>query len=272
MQMSRMMRSGVGRPMEEVATLPCLYRRNLTKHGRLSSYQGQGGATLLILMLILGMGAASFFLANMKSSRVTVKHQRQTQVMLSQAREALLGFALRNGRLPRPAISALDGREAQVVCNGDADCTGFLPWVALGLTETDASGFRLRYSVSADFTASPVDFSKAVATKTIQVRTSAGLNYLFGQSTCTRSAQCLPAVIWSTGERNFGVTVTGQHYTSNAGDNLDERNNDRATTNWILRPITSADRLAGGEFDDQLVGVPLLTLINRITAGYPGPG
>ncbi|MES2349824.1 MAG: hypothetical protein V4641_19855 [Pseudomonadota bacterium] len=245
---------------------------DINTHGRRAPpLPHQRGAALLILILVLGMGAAALLMGVAGRWDGRAAHAVATQQVLGQAQDALIGFAVLHGRLPRPAVSATDGRESAVPCKNDAGCTGMLPWVTLGLGPVDGWGHRLRYSVAPDFTRSPIDFSAAVATKTVQSRVGGVLRYVAGQALCERSAQCLPALVWSTGQNNLGISEQGIAQASISDANLDERANAAATVNLIRRAATPRSEEAGGDFDDQLTWVPLLPLINRITATLPAP-
>jgi type II secretory pathway pseudopilin PulG len=245
---------------------------DIDTHGRRAlPVPRQRGAALLILILVLGMGAAALLMGVAGRWDGRAAHAVATQQALGQAQDALIGFAVLHGRLPRPAVSATDGRESAVPCKDDAGCTGVLPWVTLGLAPVDGWGHRLRYSVAPNFTRSPIDFSAAVATKTVQSRVGGVLRYVAGQALCERSAQCLPALVWSSGQNNLGISEQGIVQASIGDANLDERANAVATVNLIRRAATTRSEEAGGDFDDQLTWVPLLPLINRITATLPAP-
>lgn len=105
---------------------------------------------LVVVALVLG-GLLTLTAAHGAAQRV-----RDTERMLAQAREALLGFAAANGRLPCPAQPTLAagapgaGVERPPTATG---CTGgpvgVLPWATLGLPELDAWGRRFTYRVSA---------------------------------------------------------------------------------------------------------------------------
>jgi len=91
---------------------------------------------------------------------------RTTNRILADARDALLGYAALNGRLPCPAVSGATGTEAwdpvgTVGSPADGRCAsfwGFVPGRTLGLTPLDADGYlldawgttanRVRYAVS----------------------------------------------------------------------------------------------------------------------------
>ena len=111
---------------------------------------------LVILGLLIGGMAFPF------SAQRDAQNQNETQKQLHEIRDALLGFAVRNNRLPCPASpasstpSASNGVENPVgggTCINPLD--GFLPGVTLGVGPTDEQGFvidswgnRIRYAVS----------------------------------------------------------------------------------------------------------------------------
>ncbi|MFP5392032.1 MAG: hypothetical protein ACLGI6_10905, partial [Gammaproteobacteria bacterium] len=87
----------------------------------------EAGAALLLLLAVLGLGAVSLFLSGAGRLDLRAGPERRTQAALKEARDALIGFAVANGRLPRPARDAASGREFEGRCDTDASCTGFLP-------------------------------------------------------------------------------------------------------------------------------------------------
>ena len=61
----------------------------------------QDGAALLLLLAVVGMGAASLLMSGMAKTDMHAGPERRSAAALAQAREALIGFALANGRLGR---------------------------------------------------------------------------------------------------------------------------------------------------------------------------
>ncbi len=224
----------------------------------------QRGAALLLLVTVLALGAATLLMTGFSAQVMEQRRVEQTQLTLAQSRDALMGFALQHGRLPRPAMSAQDGRESAQPCASDADCSGFLPWVALGVEAADSWGHVLRYSVTPAFTQTPIQRNEVLASKTIQTRhTDGSVRYVYGDDLCGRGA-CSPAVIFSTGKHNFGTSVQGVKQRSGNVENADERSNDQAAQHFIVRQATVNSALPGGAFDDMLVYVPLSTLLTRM--------
>ncbi|MGK5037716.1 hypothetical protein [Janthinobacterium sp. LB3P118] len=227
----------------------------------------QRGAALLLLLAVLGLGAASLLISAFGRNTGEAERQQRTLATLTQAREALLGFSATQGRLPRPAASALDGRERATDCANDAECSGFLPWVALGVAGVDAWGKLLRYSVTPEMARAPVVSFSAIANRVVLTRNSRGdFVYVAGQEQCDVSAQCLPVVLFSQGKEHHGTAASGVTQINTARGNIDEASNDSASRRFVARPATDNAALAGGAFDDMLSWITLPTLYQRMRA------
>lgn len=229
----------------------------------------QQGAALLLLLSLIVLGVGSVLITAFAPGHDEREKTRVTLRRLADAREALIGYALRNGRLPRPATSALDGREAARACNSEQDCTGVLPWVTLGVDGADSWGKLLRYSVTPEFTNVGINASTSIASKQVMGRDSAGAPYLkVGSPTCTATTLCTPAVVFSSGKNNLGTSVLGVAMANAGLSNIDELNNNNLANPFYAHAAQSHPASPGGEFDDLLVWVPLPTLYRQMsTAG-----
>lgn len=227
----------------------------------------QRGAALLLLVAVLGLGTASLLISAFGRNTGEAERQQRTLATLAQARDALLGFAATNGRLPRPAASALDGRERAADCANDTECSGFLPWVALGVDGVDAWGKLLRYSVTPEMARAPIVSFSAVANRVVVTRDGRGaISFVAGQDQCDVSAQCLPVVLFSQGKDHYGTAASGVPQINTARGNIDEAANDSASRSFITRPATGLATLPGGAFDDMLTWITLPTLYQRMRA------
>ena len=220
---------------------------------------------MLALLLLLVLGTSAVLLGAFSP----VDHERQRELLTRQrvaaAREALLGYAMAHGRLPRPAASALDGRETERSCSSDSDCTGYLPWVALGIAGSDGWYHLLRYSVSPEFTGT-ID-RNAAASKVVLTRQLDGSErYLSGQEQCSMALLCAAAVVLSTGRLNFGVSGQGVLQTSldDSGTNLDEIANASASRRFMARPYSDDPAAPGGRYDDQVSWIDAAALLSRL--------
>lgn len=199
-----------------------------------------------------------------------IRNYGDTQKILAESRDALLGYAMAFDRLPCPA-TAPNGVESPV---GGGACTnphnGFLPAVTLGLSPVDAQGYRLdgwggeaanrvRYAIS---TANSNAFTTQNGMKNIGMTTLAPDLQICNTGTGitnpgTATAACAAntalatdavAVIYSLG-KNAAIGGT-------TADELPNVTADRAFVN-------AAQGIA---FDDQLIWLSKSTLFNRMVA------
>lgn len=229
------------------------------------------GFTLVEMSVVLVVVA--LLLGSLLVPLATQVEQRQgaeTEQMLEDAREALIGYAMVKGRLPRPAVSSTNGAEKADCAGSAVACTGFLPWAELGLPRFDGYGKQLRYSVNPAYAANAgITFTVASSggsIKTVKTRDSAGnvVNLVSG----------VPAVILSHGANNFGFTESGNEMGNSSATNADEAANDaklKCTVaadcdNFMHRMRSTNPAVTGGEFDDLVAWVPNTVLINRLVA------
>ena len=123
----------------------------------LKPYMKQQGFTLVemaIVLVILGFVLGALLLP-LQAQRQSAA-QAQTENTLENAKQALLGYAQQQGRLPCPATAASNGIENQTPA-GSGICSqqvGFLPSATLGLQPAvngfaiDAWNNRIRYAVT----------------------------------------------------------------------------------------------------------------------------
>lgn len=222
-----------------------------------------------------------------------------TQKAMDEIKEALIGFAVANGRLPCPDVTG-DGLE-DVRQAGDAATEGchatnytgtyqgFVPWATLGVAKVDAWGDRFRYEVANEFTRKTGD-----ATATIPPCTTSSTD----PNSCTLElvdtgnitvntrdmntkaivplASNVPAVILSFGKNGYGATSdSGIVQPMPPAVNVDETTNATVgSTSFVSRPRTDvgagcSDTSAGSvfcEFDDLVTWVPTNALFNRMVA------
>ena len=232
----------------------------------------QRGFTLVELAIV--MFIVTLLLGGMLlplSAQQDVRSHGDTQKILTEARDALLGFAMANDRLPCPASSTSNGVEDPSTggpCNHPYD--GFFPAATLGLSPIDAEGYlvdgwsgeaanRVRYSVSkanssAFTTASEMKNTGMTALLPDLQICSTGTNLSAptpDTATCAAGAALATdavAVIYSLG-KNAGT----------GGAATDELANLTADRAFVSAP-------QGSSFDDQLVWLSKNILFNRMVA------
>ncbi len=224
----------------------------------------QRGAGLLLMLVVFGTAAG--FLAIKIFSRVSQQAMlaTTTSAALSQAVDALIGFAAihtnaGNPYLPCPdrttGAGANDGTEDRVGGAG-TNCTfleGNLPWVTLGLTGLDGWNNRIRYRVSQQAFATGFNTGTVGA---LTVNNSAGANL----------ATSIPVVLVSHGPNGWGaISVSGNAIGNPPAANVNETENTGVATNaiYVSNPPVAAGG-AGGEFDDVTVWVTTTVLCKKM--------
>ncbi|HAT31414.1 MAG TPA: prepilin-type cleavage/methylation domain-containing protein [Janthinobacterium sp.] len=191
-----------------------------------------------------------------------------TQKALDEAKEALIGFALRYRYLPCPAISATNGLEdrgAQRCSNEKRQ--GFLPWATLGLPKSDSWNHLFRYSVTPAFSDSGAPFT-LTSPRDISVATRDDA----GRLTPATAANDIPAVILSHGKNGYGGTSEqGVRIANPSSTNADEALNAASATTFVSRSASDRRAAPGGEFDDIVVWLSPNILYNRMVTAQRLP-
>lgn len=222
--------------------------------------QGFSLVELAVVLVIVGLligGLLTPLQMQFEQARVG-----DTERALEDAREALMGYALRNGYLPCPAISAQNGLEdRQGASCREGKRQGLLPWATLGVGKLDAWGHVYRYSVTPAFANSQARFDLATARDiTIGTRDTRG-------NLVTASAvNDIPAVVLSHGRNGFGgFSDAGIRNLGASSTNVDERTNASARgIAFVSRTRSDNSNAPGGEFDDLVVWISPNVLFNRM--------
>ena len=219
-----------------------------------------GGFTLVelaIVVLVVSLLLGSLLVP--LNLQVQQRNSAETRRILEETREALIGYAMANGRLPRPAVSDTDGSE-KGACADHAACTGYIPWAVLGTPRIDAYGKLIRYSVTPALANAPITIS-STGGKRIRTRTP---------STTPILADAVPAVLISHGLYNYGRTADGDNIVNTSTTNVDEQanatNDGQSANPFWSRPQSATTTAPGGEFDDIVVWVPQSLLVGRMVA------
>lgn len=200
------------------------------------------------------------------STQVEQRKVSETQKALNEIKEALLGYALANGHLPCPAISATNGSEDRTgpVCTF-AKREGFLPWAALGTSKLDSWGRIYKYSVTPAFSNSATPFTLSTF-RDISIRTRDATGTVVNLS----NANDIPTLVFSVGRNgNWGTLDIGTSVGDLSATNADEdTNNDGGGTgqNYFSRTTSDNTTATGGEFDDIVVWLSTSVLLNRMVA------
>jgi len=209
------------------------------------------------------------------SSQMEQQHRSETRKQLDNIQQALIGFAMLNGRLPCPASLASSGVESNFT--GGGDCTdffnGYVPAVTLGLTPVNDKGLVL------DGWNNPIHY--AVTNKNIGLATNAftspngmktaTLNSLatatpllvvcssatsITATTCGTSAKLTdnaPALVYSLGKNGGSISTEADELANTNGTNI---NGDIVFVNHDQTPT----------FDDLVVWISPNILINKMVS------
>lgn len=202
-------------------------------------YRSRGFTLVEMAMVLVIVGLLVGSLLGPLSVQVENSQRKETEKVLEEIKEALMGYALVYGRLPCPDTDN-DGIE-------NAPCTspayGGLPWQQLGIGNRDSWGQSYHYGVDIAFT---TIFSLAT-TGSLKVCDTTPCN----SSTSNSLADNLPAVIFSTGKRFTAASA-------------DEQENMDGTDNFYI--YHTYNDAPGNEFDDLVTWISPHILFNRMVS------
>ena len=210
-------------------------------------------AIVLVIVALLTGGLLLGVTAQRNAAEVVDARAR-----LDVIREALLGYAMANGRLPCPAPANVPTGNPAAGVTPSPPCDnalqhGVVPWVTLGIPEADPWGQRYTYYASSAFTGAVPGGALASFTMT----TIGNANVKDSAGSGANVASDLPAVIVSHGSRgNGGWRPDGTQVPGASGDELENAN---GTTTFVSRTI-------GDSFDDLLTWIPASILKAKMVA------
>jgi prepilin-type N-terminal cleavage/methylation domain-containing protein len=236
---------------------------------------------LVILILAILLTGLSVPLA----TQVALRRQEQTRRTLDDAREAVLGFAATQGRLPCPATASSRGEESFASGGNalDGNCSnfhdGFLPAASLGLSPLDSEGFardgwgtpanRIRYAVfgggrAISGVANPLTRAGGMRQATLPgLGDASGYLVICGLGNASNATGCGPAVNQLTRRAAFVLLSAGPNATAAPAAGTDESRNLDGNGVFVSRDPSAA---RGDEFDDTLAWVPVTVLVGRLVS------
>jgi len=204
-----------------------------------------------VVLVIVGLLLAGLLLP--LSAQIEQRNRAETERYLSEAKEALMGYALINGYLPCPDSKAVpngleDARNAGGDCPGHA---GIMPWQTLGIQPTDSWNHYFGYSVTSAYSNSSTTFTlTTAATRTVNGDSGA----------LTTSAV---AVVFSAGANGLGAKSPTGDIT--APTSADELENDDGDAVFVSHTPTGTSG-SSDEFDDLLTWISQPVLANRMVS------
>lgn len=196
---------------------------------------------VVIAIVALLLGALLVPLA----TQIQGRNIKETRKSLAVIKEALLGFAMSQGRLPCPDTNVPPDGLEELPCGVFLESTeGFLPYLDLGVPATDAWGRVFRYAVSSEFT-KPTVPGAPPANNQLDLNDGLAANILVFTRDDAKAEILLstaaPAVVLSVGPNGFGGTWLGSSGTLPAtAASTDERTNvDSTPANFPIPPVVA---------------------------------
>lgn len=239
---------------------------------------------LAVALAIVGLVLGSLTLP--LSAQNDLRMRRETDKSLGDIRDALIGFAIVNGRLPCPAVATMAAGEAGAgsearndrgcLCARDSgsadaageDCarqavTGVLPWNTLGLPETDSYGRRFTYGVDPRFGRLPGQGAFGCEPAAIPLRSgfalcsSGRIAIKAGSGGASLVSGGTPAIVVSHGRNGYGAYAPqGLRIQTQPAADPGEQENANGDETFVSNP----------GFDDQLVWIATPILMQRMLA------
>ena len=224
-------------------------------------------AEVAIVLVIVGLLMGG--LLPTLSGQIDERHNTDTTKQLNDIRDALIGFAIINGRLPCPASTSSNGVESPITGTGICDFPyGYVPAATLGLSGTDSSGYavdawnnRIRYAVTIwnnyTFTKPNGLLLSGISNllpNLLVCSTSSGISPTSCNTTALTASPGVPAVIYSTG-KNGAQGSAGPDEAANLDNNQ-----------TFVSHLPAGNGAPGGYFDDIVIWISPNVLISRMVS------
>jgi len=262
-------------------------------------------AEVAVVVLIVGLLLGG--LLGTYSTQIELSRTAESKKTLETARDALIGFAAANGRLPCPATATSNGAEA--VAGGSptgGTCTvstgsppnllpgvGFFPAATLALTPTDSQGYlidswgsRIRYSVTTNIYPGCAGPPTTVAGTTPEFTTMGALRTGLTDGCPTTPGPDLRVCTTSSGLTPVGASATcgtaipltnnavavifsvGKNgVTGGTGGTGADESRNLDNDRVFISHEPAPASATNGEFDDILIWLSPSILYNRILSG-----
>lgn len=225
---------------------------------------------MAVVLIIVGFLLGGLLVS--LSAQLDIRNYNETKQKIALIKEALVGFALANGRLPCPAdptvVSGTVGAGTQKFDVAGTSCnspTGVVPWVDLGILETDAWGRRFTYQVTNSFSdavilntvSPPVSCVSAPSSSSFALCSEGDITISDG---VVAIAIKVPAVVVSHGKNGFGAYLSDGTQISDSSASSQEKENSDSDTDFISM-IANLNT-----YDDVVDWVSQNVLFNRMVA------
>ncbi|RKZ76828.1 MAG: hypothetical protein DRR19_28370 [Candidatus Parabeggiatoa sp. nov. 1] len=200
---------------------------------------------MAVVLLIIGLLIGGLLVP--LSVQIDQSRLNATEQSLQDIKEALIGFAIVDGRLPCPAVSGDDGVEDSGLCGDE----GFLPWatLALNIGKSDVWGAPFRYRVDTRYTTQPFPDDPPDTSSGLVVQDNTQPTPVQLVAPESNSTSRVIAIIFSYGK-------DGQANGQNGG---------------TIDQVYAQDVYIENQFDDRLIWLAKSILINRLAVAGKWP-
>ncbi len=208
-----------------------------------------GGFTLIemaVVLVIIGLLLGGMLMP--LATQMEVTQRQETERVLDEFKDVLLGFAVINGRLPCPDTNVPPDGTENLSGNACTGVSGTWPWLTLGTSEYDAWNHHFTYRVSAVFADAiaagtvtpPLGCGPAPAQASFALCTQGDINVFSKATGGVTVAASVPAVVVSHG-KNGSTATSADELENSDGDNV-----------FVYRDYSS---VAANRYDDLLIWI-----------------
>ena len=126
--------------------------------------QGFTVIELAVVLTIVGLLIASLLVP--LSTQIHNSRTEGNYELLTQTKQALISYAIMNKRLPCPASQKEIGKEDMMMCGQE----GYFPWADLGVGQSDAWGYPLRYRIDDTYPQGEIPHSVSTTRLAIEIQ------------------------------------------------------------------------------------------------------
>ena len=256
--------------------------------------QRADGFTLIEIAVVIAIiGALLGTLLVPLATQIEATKIKATDRDMESIREALIGYAMANGRLPCPDHDG-DGLEDRdltstlspdsgptLQCDSDTTATGvtpdylgWLPHADLGVGASDAWGRKYLYEVSPEFTyealngqgtgvANQLDMGDT-GTLTVQTRTDDPATVVVETRATQIIGNAVPAVIVSAGPNGYGATTSANTVITDPDVTTDETRDERGNRDTDSIYMFRTQTIEGAACDDAVEADPFCEFDDRV--------
>ena len=224
----------------------------ISKRSFKTASRGEQGFTLLemaIVLVVVGLLLGGMLIP--LSTQLEKMDRDETKKILDEIHDALIGYAMANGRLPCPDTNDDGTIDMGASCS---NVQGSIPWVDLGVGKEDAWGQPFTYRVTGDFADNTDGTGCGTATTGIsfELCSVADIDVL-DAAAGNPVANQVPAIVIAHG-KNWAIT-----------NSVDENENTDTDTTFVdRRPSIKATPT----FDDQVIWIsPNVLKAKMVAAG-----